>query len=164
MPKMLTVTVSAVGKGRVVFVHTPQNKTILIDTGPDAHIVRTLGTLLPPWRRQIDAVILTNSSPKYIGGLREVATRYKISTLVRFGAIVNKNMKISLIHIAQKITGKSKDKIFPYGTQFNLGNKIIITINAPETIILSYGTTIFEISSSTAMKTYALNKDKLIEK
>ena len=44
---VLVVNVLEVGKGDAVLVQTPTRKTILIDTGPDASILRALGSALP---------------------------------------------------------------------------------------------------------------------
>src|SRR3989344_7589612 len=62
-PPVLEVAVLEVGKGNAVLVHTSHDKIILIDTGPDASILRALGSALPMWQRDIDAVILTSPAP-----------------------------------------------------------------------------------------------------
>ena len=54
-------------------------KTILVDTGPDAGILRALGLALPMWQRSIDAVILTGTKTSFVGGLPEVQDRYRVS-------------------------------------------------------------------------------------
>jgi len=78
-PRVLEVTALEVGKGDATLVQTSDKKTILIDTGPDASILRALGTALPPWQRTIDAVILTNAKKNFAGGLPDVLNRYKVS-------------------------------------------------------------------------------------
>lgn len=130
-PRALTVNVLEAGKGKAVLVSTPNSKTILIDTGPDASTLRALGESLPVWQRDIDAVILTSSAAGYAGGLPAVEARYRISKLIRIGG-----------------------KDIPYGTSITFdGSRIEIT--APATLTISSGSSVFNISSSTPTGTYA---------
>lgn len=133
-PRILLVSVLEVGKGRAVLVKTPENKTVLIDTGPDAGILRALGERLSVWQRDIDAVILTSSAAGYAGGLSAIEARYSISKIIRIG---NKNI--------------------PYGSSLTFDNSII-KILAPATLTISSGSSVFNISSSTSAGVYALDK------
>ena len=81
-PQMLEVRVLDVGKGDATLVRAPNGATILIDTGPDASILRALGTALPPWQRKIDAVILTSTKKSAVGGLPDVFRRYTVGQQV----------------------------------------------------------------------------------
>lgn len=77
----LKVSILRVGKEeKIVLVQTPDRKTILINTGPDASILRALGTALPPWQRTLDAVVLTESSATAAKGLSAVAEHYHVLT------------------------------------------------------------------------------------
>ena len=78
-PRTLGVTALEVGKGDATLVRTPSGRTILIDTGPDASILRALGMALAPWQKKIDAVILTSTKKNSVGGLPDVLSRYKIA-------------------------------------------------------------------------------------
>ncbi|HEY4500724.1 MAG TPA: hypothetical protein VJI70_00425 [Candidatus Paceibacterota bacterium] len=127
---ILVVTVLEVGNGDAVLVQTPTHKTVLIDTGPDASILRALGSTLPMWQRKIDAVILTSSAARSAGGLPAVQSRYRISKVIRIG-----------------------DATTPYGTSFIFDNSNI-KILAPATFQISYGSSVFNISSSTPAGVY----------
>ena len=78
-PSVLRVTVLEAGKGSAVLVRTLAGTTVLIDTGPDASILRALGSALPPWQRSIDAVILTSTKSAFAGGLPDVEMRYTVA-------------------------------------------------------------------------------------
>lgn len=78
-PAVLRVTVLEVEKGSATLLRTPTGTTILIDTGPDAGILRALGTTLPPWQRSIDAVVLTSTKAAFAGGLPDVEKRYSVA-------------------------------------------------------------------------------------
>jgi len=129
-PRDLDVAVLEVGKGNAVLVRTPNKKTLLIDTGPDASILRALGTSLPEWQRTIDVVILTSEKKNSVGGLPEVASKYNISKLIHFGT-----------------------NAFPYGSRVSL-DSVSIKIISPATLTISYGSTSLNISSSTPSCTY----------
>lgn len=131
-PRTLEVTVLEIGKGDATLLQTPNGKTILIDTGPDASILRALGTTLQPWQRTIDAVILTNEKSASTGGLPDVMNRYHIPTPLRFGTITT-----------------------PYGARIAL-DAVYIDILAPGIFTISYGSASFSISSSTPKGVYSI--------
>jgi beta-lactamase superfamily II metal-dependent hydrolase len=79
-PQVLEVRTLDVGeKGSATLVRAPGGATILIDTGPDASILRALGTALLPWQRRIDVVILTGTKKASTGGLPDVLNRYDVA-------------------------------------------------------------------------------------
>lgn len=129
-PRALEITVLEVGKGEATFVRTSSGETLLIDAGPDASILRALGSALPIWQRNIDAVILTSTKASLVGGLPEVESRYHVSTPIYIG-----------------------DAVAPYGASFIFENSRIKII-APATFAISYGSTLLNISSSTPAGTY----------
>jgi hypothetical protein len=133
-PHALRVSVLEVGKGNATLVRTPGNMLVLVNAGPDASILRALGRALPPWRRSIDAVILTSTKASSVGGLPEVESRYRISARIRIG-----------------------DAATPYGSSLTFDNGVRVEIIAPATLTVSDGTTSFNISSSTLMGVYTSN-------
>ena len=131
-PRVLSMSVLEVGeKGNATLVRAPSGATILIDTGPDAGILRALGSALPMWQRDIDAVILTGTKTSFVGGLPEVKDRYRVSKLIYVG-----------------------DSSVPYGPRLTLADGASIDIISPGTFTISYGATSFEISSSTPKGSY----------
>lgn len=129
-PRALEVSVLDVVKGNAVLVRTPGGMTVLVNVGPDASILRALGGALPPWRRRIDAVILTSTKASSVGGLPAVESRYRVSTIVRAGATA-----------------------VPYGASLTFDSSRIEIIS-PDTFSISYGATVFSISSSTPTGIY----------
>ena len=129
-PHTLEVSVLEAGKSDAVLIQSPGGKTILIDAGSDASILRALGSTLPMWRRSIDAVILTGTKSSLVGGLPEVENQYRVSTHMYIG-----------------------DAVTPYGTSLTLGG-LRIEIISPGTIFISYGATSLTVSSSTPTGTY----------
>lgn len=132
-PHVLTVSVLEGRKGSAVLLRSPRDKTLLINTGSDARILRTLGTTLPPWRRTIDAVILTDTKAGSVGELPDIERHYHIQTRVDVG-------------------GAST----PYGTDLSFDKNILITVISADTFSISNGATALLISSSTPPGTYTL--------
>ena len=129
-PHLLQISVLDVGKGNAVLVQTPNKKTILIDVGPDASILRTIGTSLPEWQKNIDEIILTGAKTNFTGGLPEVLKKYHAPTPLSFGTASH-----------------------PYGSQIIL-DAVSIKIIAPGTLTISFGDTSLSISSSTPKGVY----------
>ena len=128
-PNVLKVSVLEAGKGSAVFIQTQNRKTLLIDTGSDASILRALGTSLSEWKRNIYAVALTSDKTISTGGLSEVTSHYKVSNILRFGSSV------------------------PYGTPLTF-DSVHINILAPQIVDISYGASSLSISSSTPKSVY----------
>src|SRR6266550_3640701 len=58
-----------VGDGQAVLLRSPHG-AILIDGGPSPQKLRDeLGTLLPPWQRNLDALVITAPGLGHVGGL-----------------------------------------------------------------------------------------------
>ncbi len=117
----LRIDVFAAGKGTAALIRTSEGKTILIDTGPDASILRSLGRTLPPWQHHIDTLILTSDAPAQAGGAPNVHDRYKIGETLHAGT-----------------------DAFPYGTRITLKGASMI-VSGPDRLTIST----FAISSST---------------
>ena len=131
-PRVFTVSVSDTGKGRAALVRTPGGKTLLVDTGPDAGILRTLGMALPAWQRSLDAVVLTGGGAKSAGGLSDIRDRYRVARIVHVGG-----------------------RDMPYGASLIFGANVSIAILAPGMFSISYGATSLAVSSTTSPGLYA---------
>lgn len=132
-PPILEVSVRAAGKGNVTIVRTPHHKTLLVDTGSDASILRALGEVLPPWQRNIDAVVLTGDKTSFTGGLPTIKSRYRIPDPLLVGGVAA-----------------------PYGSRLAFDTTTLITVIAPGIFSISDGTDSILISSTTQQKTYVL--------
>ncbi|MEI7579840.1 MAG: MBL fold metallo-hydrolase [bacterium] len=71
-----------IGQGDSSLVITPDNKTILIDGGPDKVVLTELGKVLPFWSRNLDLVILSHPDLDHIGGLTQVIQRYQVKEII----------------------------------------------------------------------------------
>ncbi|HLY64981.1 MAG TPA: ComEC/Rec2 family competence protein, partial [Chloroflexota bacterium] len=81
-PAALRTTFLAV-PGQAALIQTPAGRKILIDGGQDGSaLLRQLGTLLAPWDRNIDLVLVTSSRTDHVAGLDQVFARYTIGGLI----------------------------------------------------------------------------------
>lgn len=81
----VTARVFDVGQGDGIFLELPYGNQILIDGGPDAGILAKLGSVMLPWDRTIDAVILTHPHADHISGLLDVLKRYHVGLVIESG-------------------------------------------------------------------------------
>lgn len=107
-------------------VHTQSGKWLLIDTGANASILRNLGTTMPPWKRSLDAIVLTKPNPI---GLLSVQNRYQVHNVMRYGTAT-----------------------IPYGSTLTLGTLSVTGIRAGVYSLTEESETLL-ISSTTAPET-----------
>ena len=144
-PRAFEVLVFEVGKGRAVLVQSPSGRTLLVDAGTSAAVLRTLGTALSYWQRSLDAVILTSGDARSASGLRDIQNSYHNS-----------------YHIGRIASFGGKD--LPYGTSLLFDANASITVLASGIFSISYGATSFQISSSTSPGLYTSNGTIFIKK
>jgi len=115
-----------VGQGDSVLIVTPHGQTILIDGGPDASVLKKLGTVLPFWLRKIDLVVLTHAHDDHLAGLIDVLNRYQIKQIL----IGHYNNETPLTKAWQDRLINSKSEIIKAkeGMIFNFSNNCSLEI------------------------------------
>jgi competence protein ComEC len=79
----LRVTFLDVGQGDAILMQTPGGNDVLIDGGsPGGNVVRELERHLPKSDRTIELVVLTHPDIDHVGGLPDVAARYRIGRVL----------------------------------------------------------------------------------
>lgn len=76
-----------VGQGESVLVREPGGKKLLFDGGPTDAVLSELGSILPPWDKTIDLVVLSHNHSDHIRGLISVLQRYTVKEIWISGAI-----------------------------------------------------------------------------
>lgn len=79
---ILTVSFLDIGQGDAIFIDAPSGRQVLIDGGPNRHVLRELSRVLPWYDRSIDVVIATHPDADHINGLVDVLARYRVSLIV----------------------------------------------------------------------------------
>ena len=81
LPSDLRIWFFDVGQGDATLIVTPHGKQVLIDGGPGKRILSKLGETMPPWDRDLDAVVLTHPDGDHLTGLVSVLDQYRIGTV-----------------------------------------------------------------------------------
>lgn len=81
----LHIWIFDIGQGDAIFVETPDGKQMLIDGGPDNTVLSKLPSVMWPWDRTIDAVVVSHPDADHITGLVSVLDRYRVSHIYETG-------------------------------------------------------------------------------
>ncbi len=80
---LLRVVFLDVGQGDAIFIEAPNGVQVLVDGGARASaLMPALAAAMPWWDRSLDVVVATHPDKDHIGGLPEVAARYRIGLLL----------------------------------------------------------------------------------
>ncbi len=75
-----------IGQGDATFIQTPEGKQILVDGGPDDRVLQKLGSVMWPWDRTLDAIVVTHPDADHITGLVNVLEQYEVREIIETGA------------------------------------------------------------------------------
>jgi len=75
----LKVYFLSAGQGDATLLVTPGGKRFVIDGGPGKRTVSELGSVLPPWARRIDAILVTHPQSDHFAGFIDVLKTYRVS-------------------------------------------------------------------------------------
>jgi competence protein ComEC len=78
LPQGLTVSFLDIGQGDSVLIQGPTGAKLLVDGGPDSSVLREMGSVLPFWDKEINAVLATHPDQDHIGGLPDILRRYDV--------------------------------------------------------------------------------------
>ena len=82
-PNQLCVVFLNVGQGDAIFVQSPSNTQMLIDSGRDQSVVRELSAVMDFSDRSIDYILVTHPDADHVTGFVEVLKRYEVSEIIR---------------------------------------------------------------------------------
>lgn len=84
-PAVMSVNFLDVGQGDSIYVRLPDGVSMLIDGGPDNHVLDSLGSVMPWWDHSIDYVIISHPDRDHFAGLLGVAEKYDVGTVLYNG-------------------------------------------------------------------------------
>ena len=126
-----------VGQGDSILIKSPDNKYILIDTGPDRAVVEQLGKYMPFWDKRIDYLLLTHPDKDHIGGYEGLIASYKIGSIIYTGKQGDSELYRQFEELAKD---ENYINVGVYD-DFNLGCCIVFDIIWPDATIISHETT-----------------------
>lgn len=74
-----------VGQGDSIFIKTPLNQKIIIDGGPDLSLIDKLHTLITPFEKEIDLIVLSHPHRDHMYGFLELLNRYEVKAVLMTG-------------------------------------------------------------------------------
>lgn len=84
-PGKFKVVFLDVGQGDAIFIQTPEKYQILIDTGASSVITSELGSVMAPWDRSLDMIIITHPDMDHFGAMEDVLEHYVVDTIIDNG-------------------------------------------------------------------------------
>jgi competence protein ComEC len=76
------LTVLNVGQGSSNLLELNERDVVIIDGGPDNTLIRKLGKMLPFWKRDILALVVTNGDKDHYFGFMDLCGSYRVGTLI----------------------------------------------------------------------------------
>lgn len=107
--KFMKVVFLDVGQGDAIYIEAPNGRQILIDGGPDAKLLSSLGKVMPFADRSIDMIIATHPDMDHIGGFSLLLDNYKITSIIENKTISSSSQIYSSLE--DKISKKKINKI-----------------------------------------------------
>lgn len=82
----LLVAVCDVGQGDGIIIRTPDHRYVIIDSGTnDFKIAGCIERIIPPWKRFLDAWVLTHAHGDHYGGFSIIGRRFEIGAYISSG-------------------------------------------------------------------------------
>jgi competence protein ComEC len=84
--KPLSIWMFDVGQGDAMLIQAPTGEELLIDGGRDDMVLSKLGSVLAPWDRDLEGILLTHPDADHGTGLISVLEYYNVNTIYESGA------------------------------------------------------------------------------
>lgn len=81
--KLLTVAFLNVRQGDSIYIESPNGYQMIVDGGPDATVLRELGSVMPFYDRSIDILVATHPDKDHIAGLVDVMQNFSVGGMLR---------------------------------------------------------------------------------
>lgn len=129
-PRNLRIAFLDVGQGDAIFIESPTGTQILVDGGPDSSLLRELPSVMNPFDRYLDAIIVTNPDQDHFAGFIELLERYKVEKEFESGTkkttLTYKAFESALVESGvQRLLAKR-------GMVFNLGGGAYLSVLYPD--------------------------------
>jgi competence protein ComEC len=127
--KPLTIWMFDVGQGDAMLIQAPTGEELLIDGGRDDMVLSKLGSVLAPWDRELEAVLLTHPDADHGTGLISVLEYYNVNTIYESGARAHTQTDTRFVEaVAEEGT---QQELLQEGEVVDLGN-VQLTVLSPE--------------------------------
>src|SRR3989344_2727163 len=127
-----------VGQGDALFIESPSGAQILFDAGPARKVLAPLRSVMSPFDRTLDVIVITNPDADHIGGIADILKYYQVGLVLEPGT---QNSSKTFQNLKTKI----KDQKIPVilakkGMRINMGDGAVIDILFPDRDVSSWST------------------------
>lgn len=129
--KPLRVWMLDIGQGDAFFIEFPTGEQWLIDGGPDDAVLAKLGSLLLPWDRTLDAILVTHPDADHMTGFISLLDRYQIDHVYETGAVAATAQDRALVErVANEPSGR---ELLSSGDVLKVGTATLTVVWPQET-------------------------------
>jgi competence protein ComEC len=90
-----------IGQGDAMYMRTPDDYHIIIDSGPNGKIIEELAEVLPLYNRTIDLIAISHPHADHINGFVEVLKRYEVKKILLVGTPSYNPYYVKLLELAE---------------------------------------------------------------
>src|SRR3989344_6139990 len=136
--KFLIFGMLDVGQGEALYIESPNGAQILFDAGPARKVLAPLRSVMSPFDRTLDVIVITNPDADHIGGIADILKYYQVGLVLEPGT---QNSSKTFQNLKTKI----KDQKIPVilakkGMRINMGDGAVIDILFPDRDVSSWST------------------------
>lgn len=85
LPRDFQVSFLDVGQGDSIYIRTPDDYSIMIDSGPSMNVLERLAEVMPRYSRTLDLLVLTHPHADHVNGFVEILKRYDVKRVMLVG-------------------------------------------------------------------------------
>lgn len=127
----LRVWMLDIGQGDAFFIEFPNGEQMLIDGGRDDALLARLGSLLLPWDRSIDSILMTHPDADHVTGFISLLDRYQVDHIYETGAVAATAQDRALVErVANEPSGR---ELLSSGDVLNVGEATLTVLWPEET-------------------------------
>ena len=86
-PRSLHIAFLNIGQGDSIYIESPTGTQVIVDGGPDSSLLRELTSVMNPFDRTLDAIIVTNPDQDHFAGFIPLLGRYSVGEELEPGTV-----------------------------------------------------------------------------
>jgi len=126
----LVVSFLDVGQGDAIFIESPEGNQMMIDGGPDATVLRELGSIMPLYDRSIDMLLVSNPDKDHMAGFIDVVESFSVDMVVEPGTRSDTAVYKEFVRVVEE---KDVQRVIARkGMSFRLGERTVFDVLFPD--------------------------------
>ncbi len=130
----LNVTFLDVGEGEAIYLDTPTNENILIDTGSPVTGYRVVDFLKDRGVKTLNALFITHPHPDHMGGIFHILPRVYVKAVYDNGQPISEQSHCDIYRWYKDVARGKSYKVVKRGDTFSYGDVRIEVLWPPETL------------------------------